>query len=280
VRWVSRQLVLPDLSRLDLLGLTNDGTWVIAELRRGVISTGVVLQALHYFLQIEAMSNADLAELVNGSASEDAKAADTANELSLLVPQPDENTRDYLLIVAGVGTDGSAEAAAATLAEHGFDVPVRVVSFELVHSTTGRRMLLREVDNESSRARRTYGAARPLGTLLDTAEMFGVRQGFLKIVSKLSGKGYRPYLKKTGLNFNLGSRAQVFWVKPVEGKIHIEYLSSNFPSLFGIDEGTAEARLGQKWFELPPQQAVEQIMRWVDTVEEFRRAATNQEETA
>jgi RecB family endonuclease NucS len=62
IRWVSRQLVLPDGSRLDLLGLTKDNTWVIAELKAGQVDASTVLQAMHYFLQIAAMSDAELAQ--------------------------------------------------------------------------------------------------------------------------------------------------------------------------------------------------------------------------
>jgi hypothetical protein len=272
--------VLPDLSRLDLLGLTNDGTWVIAELKRGVITTGVVLQALHYFLQLAAMSNAELVARVTGTATPHERAEGVTTEFDVLLAQPDEKTRDHLLIVAGVGTDGSAESAAVTLAEHGLDVPVRVVSFDLVRGTNGQRFLLREVDDEATRTRRTGSPAWSLDTILELAGECGVREGFQQILNKLSRMGYHPYLKKTGLNFNLGSRAQVFWVKPVDGKIHIGYLISNFPTLFGVDEATVEERLGPNWIDLSADEAVNQIMRWVDAVDEFRRAAVQELDTA
>lgn len=48
IRWVSRQLTLPDRSRLDLLGLTRNNEWVIAELKAGPVSGGAVEQAVHY----------------------------------------------------------------------------------------------------------------------------------------------------------------------------------------------------------------------------------------
>jgi hypothetical protein len=102
------------------------------------------------------------------------------------------------------------------------------------------------------------------------AERFGVRAGFETIRDELLSRGYRAYQKKHGLNFNLGSRRQVFWVRPLESHILVGYLDWNFPALFGIDPAQAALDLGPNWLELPPDAALAQIRQWLDIVDRYR----------
>lgn len=53
--WVGRQIVLPDRSRLDLVGVSREGALVIAELKRGQLGVWALTQAMHYLLTISAM---------------------------------------------------------------------------------------------------------------------------------------------------------------------------------------------------------------------------------
>src|SRR5688500_6209133 len=50
--WVGRQVMFPDRSRLDLVGLTKEGQLVIAELKSEAVGIGTLAQALHYALWI------------------------------------------------------------------------------------------------------------------------------------------------------------------------------------------------------------------------------------
>lgn len=265
VRWVSRQLTLPDASRLDLLGLTKDGTWVVAELKAGSVDTATVLQALHYFLELADMTNADLVTRVlnRGLCDESLRP-----ELDELAEEVDDTQRDFMLLVAGVGTGERAEAAAGILTRHGFNVPVRVVTFQLLRDADGRRILIREVEDDDRREGGERRAAWTLEDLLDRAERYGVRDEFEAIRSYLLDVGYRTNLKKTGLNFNPGKRLQAFWVTPRQGVIHMGYLSSNFPALYGIDEDEAVALLGDNWVDLPPGQALLRMKTWIEKIQQ------------
>lgn len=50
LRWSGQQVMFPDRSRLDLLGMTREGGVVLAELKRGVLGIATLAQALHYVL--------------------------------------------------------------------------------------------------------------------------------------------------------------------------------------------------------------------------------------
>jgi hypothetical protein len=265
IRWVSRQLVLPDGSRLDLLGLTKDNTWVIAELKAGQVDVSTVLQAIHYFLQIAAMSDAELAQRIRGRNKADDSVAAALNEL---VSDSAETARDYRLLVAGVGGGDSAELAASILARYGLTVRIQVITFQLLRDSQGHRILLREVEEDSVRQPRA-GAA-PYEDILLLAERFGVRDGFEQVRNELLGRGYRSFQKRSGLNFSIGSRLQTFWIKPVEGRLHIGYLSNNFPALYGVDESTALTDFGPNWLDLQPAEAVQRVRDWADTIDRYR----------
>ena len=43
LRWIGRQVTLPDRSRVDLVGLTREGQLVVAELKRGVLDTATLM---------------------------------------------------------------------------------------------------------------------------------------------------------------------------------------------------------------------------------------------
>jgi hypothetical protein len=267
IRWVARQLGLPDTSRLDLLGLTQDGTWVIVELKAGSVDSATVRQVLHYFLEIAAMSNSDLVRRVRERGVIDQSVMP---DLDLLAEQPEERSRDYLLLVAGVGSGTSAEATAAILSQHGFDVAVQVVTFELLCDSTGRRILIREITDEPTTQPETSHSRWTLDAVLERAEQLGVLPEFEAIRSRLTQRGYRCFIKKNGVQYNLGSRRQCFWVRPAEQAIHIGYMSWNFPDLFGVDEQEAETRLGPNWIDLPPEEARERIFHWADLIAAFR----------
>lgn len=266
VRWVSRQLTLPDRSRLDLLGLTKDGTWVVAELKAGSVDGATVLQAMHYFVELAGLGNAELVSRIlgQGLCDESVRA-----ELDELAGESDDLERDFMLLVAGVGTGERAEAAAAVLARYGFDVPVRVVTFQLLRDAGGRRILIREVEDDDGRDAGDRRKGWTLDDLLDRAERYAVRIEFEQIRSLLLGAGYRTTLKKNGLNFNPGNRLQSFWVVPLEGAIYMGYLGANFPTLFGMDEDQATELLGANWLNFPPEQAVTVMQSWIEKIQTF-----------
>lgn len=264
VKWVSRQLILPDRSRLDLLGLSPEGTWVIAELKAGAPTADAVRQALHYFLEMDAMSNAELVARIRAQGLSDPTVDSQLTDV--LATDDDEHERDYRILVAGVGDGSGAEAAASTLARYGLTIPVEVIGFHLFTTPTGH-VLVKEVDDDAASEAPQQSSAWSLDQILERASRFGIADGFEKIRTELLNRGYRSRLKKYGLNFNLGTRSQVFWVQPRREGLHIGYCAWNFPDLFGISAEETESRFGSNWLTLDPEPALVQMGLWLDAVE-------------
>ncbi|MGB3411192.1 MAG: hypothetical protein WBA45_08330 [Microthrixaceae bacterium] len=267
VRWVSRQLVLPDRSRLDLLGLSPDGTWVIVELKAGSPGPDAVRQAIHYFMEMDAMSNAALVARIRAQGLSDHGADRQLDELLSL--DEEEHERDYRIIVAGIGEGDAANSAAETLARYGFSIPVEVVTFYLFDTATGH-VLIRDVEEETAPDAPSRSAGWSLDSIFERAERFGVREGFEQIRTELLNHGYRSRLKKYSLNFSVGARRGVFYLGPATEGLHIGYLQTNFEPLFGVPQAEAERMMGENWLTVPPEAALAQIRTWIETVDQLR----------
>ena len=61
----------------------------------------------------------------------------------------------------------------------------------------------------------------------------------------------------------------MFYVAPLPGQISLGYLEDNIPLLFGVDQQTATAALGEAWPVLPPVDAVDTMRRWVRTIQSW-----------
>ena len=277
IRWVCRQLHLPDRSILDLLGLTKDGTWVIAELKAGSVDAGTVRQAFHYFIELAMLDNGQLVRLVRDHPIRDRDGNSAVDpsvgaDLDVLAEDPEDRQRDYMLLAAGVGSGESAELAAEVLAEHMFNVPVRVVTFQCLRGQSGQRLLVRNVE-EDERHRDAGAALSSAGDLEERARRFGVWSELEQIRSGLLQRGYRTVQRKYGLNFNQGTRLQTFWATPREGMIHIGYLDSNFETLYNLDQEWVAEHMGENWIDLPPAQARDRVLTWADTIHAHTEAA-------
>jgi hypothetical protein len=186
-------------------------------------------------------------------------------ELNALALDPESTDRDYILMVAGVGAGESAEQAARTLQSRGLNLAVQVVTFQLLRNEAGKRLLVREV--EDGVGARAATATWTLEALYERADDYNVRQQFDQIRTDLTDQGFRISMKKHGLNFNLGSRLQCFWVRPMPGKIHVGYLAGNLPTIIGVEDSAAEQSaiehaLGRNWIDLDPDEARACLQTW------------------
>jgi len=265
---VARQLVLPDGSRLDLLGLNPEDRWVIVELKQGSVTTGTIAQALHYFLELGGMTNAELHQRLVGRHLE--AGSELADRVQRLTGSDEEaSDRDYRLIVAGGGAGDSAEAAAATLARAGFSIPVTVISFQIIESEGGRPILIREMDEEGSSGTGSSSTASS-DSLIALCDDCGVRSEMNSIQQLMADLGFGEHRRRTGLNFNSGARKQLFWVTPTPRQIRIGYILENFPTLLNVDEATVELEFGDNWITLPPSDAVDRMRQWAEQAARWR----------
>lgn len=274
MRWVARQLVLPDRSRLDLLGLTRDGTLAVVELKTHEVNSGTVSQAMHYLLEIGSMTGS---ELLHRIESQNPRLDDQLRiELHDALDDGDgSGNREYLMIVACAGTGERAEQAASFLGRMNFSVPVRVVTFDVVRDSADRRILIREIDDEDERPTQpvTAGSRWTLDGVRDLADTLGSRELFDRVVQTLTASGLRVSPKKNGVNLGTGRRKQAAWLTPTTTGVNLGYLASNFPELFGVSETGAESALGSNWIDVTPANADVVLARWAQFLDAHLKPA-------
>lgn len=181
---------------IDLLAVDAQGRWVVIELKRDRLRRDVVTQAIDYASSIRSMETADLVDLIRAGASRLAQP-DTADEVINEILEADAGTeREVVIIVAGAGVDSGLERLVDYLAA--YDVPVRVVSFEVYEMPSGQRLLAREVIDEDRPSARTVSASR-YRTVEQIAELGGSPENidaFSRIVAaaESAGLALRPYI--------------------------------------------------------------------------------------
>jgi hypothetical protein len=129
LRWIGRQTVLPDRSRLDLVGVSREGALVIAELKRGHLGVWALTQAMHYLLTISAMEPDVLLRKLEVDD-------DTRDTLATALSETGE--LDVILLLVGTGRTPELDRATEFLSGRGFDVTVRVVTFSPFVDRDGR----------------------------------------------------------------------------------------------------------------------------------------------
>jgi len=268
VYWVSRQLYLSDGTCLDLLGLMHERTWVVAELKAGPPKADAVRQALHYVMVIASMTTADLITRIEANPWFNPGVAERLEH----VRNVGEDARDYRIIVAGVGDGSGAERASRWFSDHGFDVPIDVVTFNLFTNSSGGQTLVRRIEEEVA-TDEAAGTTYSLERLLDLADDFGVLADFEKIRAAILQRGYRSRQCKNSINFNLSSRLQLLYIAPAQNGIHVGYLTSNFPRLFGVSEESAKDELGANWLTLEGSEALAKVTAWMDAIDVMKRRA-------
>jgi hypothetical protein len=134
--WVGRQVVFPDRSKLDLVGLTKEGQLVVAELKREAVGIATLAQALHYTLWLGALEEDALLRRLNV----------TDEQRDLLLASLSQGEIDVAVLLVGTKRLPELDRAAAFLASRGLSVPVRIVTFTPFVDTSGQIFLAREIE--------------------------------------------------------------------------------------------------------------------------------------
>lgn len=141
---------------IDLLAIDVRGRLVVIELKRDRLYRDAVVQAIDYAASLRSMEPEELADLV-AAATTGVTADGAGGELSDALDV--EGAREVTIIVAGAGVDAGLERVVSFLA--GYDVPIRVVAFEVFQLPSGERLLVREViDDDVASIPRTSSTSR------------------------------------------------------------------------------------------------------------------------
>lgn len=195
---VARQLHV-DAGRIDLLCLDAQERWVIVEFKRDRLNRDTISQALDYAACIQTMDPDDLrVSLARGLD----RLTHTESVLAAVDHQlRSENAdREVSVIVTGTSVDPALERVVRFL--DGYDLPIRVVTFEVFGTAGGEKFLVREVlEGEVSASdgtgQKKRAPARTIESFASSADREGVGEAFAQIVSAAQAAGIycRPYKK-------------------------------------------------------------------------------------
>ncbi len=272
LRWIGRQVTLPDRSRVDLVGLTREGQLVVAELKMGILDTATLSQALHYALWLGAM---DIDSL-------QARLTLDEEALSLLTESITGGVLDISILLIGTARQPELDQAAAFLSDRGFDVPVRMVTFTPFLDATGGVFLAREVeeheqepDEESPKARSSRAAK--IEWVQERARQFGVGDvvdDHMAAAAKL-GLRVKPWPKSITIVPPFTRGRTLVYVSPVRAEtLHWGYSTENLAELYGADPKHVEAALGANWTDIDPTTARTRLAAFVDLMSTLQATAT------
>ncbi|MCA1703547.1 MAG: hypothetical protein LC808_09925 [Actinobacteria bacterium] len=236
IAWVARQLVLPDHSRLDLLGVAGDD-WVIAELKRGGVSRSTLAQALHYLVYIGSMPREQLGSTLESQALFNVLPENRKLEVrDLLAAETTDSPRRLSILLAGTYRDSDLDLGIQFLEDRHFDVPIRVVTFDVFEAPSGQSLLVREADDAGEIAATT--PARSLSAIRERAQARGVAallDGYLAAASEL-GLRVKPWVRAVTITPAQRGNPTLLYLRPEQDVLHVWPDNDNLHRYLGFDE--------------------------------------------
>jgi hypothetical protein len=267
LRWIGQQVILPDRSRLDLLGLTREGQLVVAELKRGTVDIATLSQALHYTLWLGSLDFEAL----------DARLKLDEEARSLLADTLTRGHLDLSILLIGTARTPELDQAAGFLAGRGFQVPVRIVTFTPFLDTASHVLLAREIEEheqapgDESPNERSSRAAK-IEWVQERARDAGVSEVFNEYMTKAKelGLGVKPWPKSITIvpPFTRG-RTLLYLAPKANGKLNWGYSPENLVELYGADRDNVEAALGANWLDLDADAARQRLAAFVHLMGEL-----------
>ena len=145
---ISRQLVIPEVGRLDLLGMDSNGKLVIVELKRNMLPREAVAQALDYASWLSNTPEEEIAGYANQylqsqSGDMEQSLADAFEE-AFDTKLPDWVCQNHRIVLVAAGLDASAERIVSYLAQR-HSVDINAHFFNYCELSDGKQILVRSV---------------------------------------------------------------------------------------------------------------------------------------
>jgi hypothetical protein len=233
---IDRQRDISGVGRLDLLGIDQDGTFVIAELKRDLSSREAVAQALDYASWLNSQSPDHIAALANAFLKH--RSLEEAFEEAFQTELPELNCQNHRILLIAARLDASAERIIEYLSER-YGVEINAAFFTYSKLNDGKEILARtmlvadDVRPKRGRGARTIPATKELLTTADERQVLPILE-----VCREAGDLWR---EECGSSYG-GSF--IFWTKTTSGKNR---------SVFGVVPG------GNNWAP------VGQLVVWIPT---------------
>jgi hypothetical protein len=243
---VGRQLHV-DAGYIDLLCLDATGRWVIVELKRARLYRDAVVQAIDYASCIQAIDGVALRNSIEAGLDRLSNKESVLESVDYQL-QSDDEDRDVAIIVAGAGVDPGMERIVTYLGR--FEIPIRVVSFDVFEARDGSKLLVREVlDDEVTQTGSTSPKkTRTVTDIGNVARHAGVGEAFNQIISGAEEAGLfcRPYKHSVMITPPTHKNRYLMVVNPREGLgIRMSHGSDAFAEFFpGLSAQAVEEALG------------------------------------
>lgn len=281
LQWVGRQVPLPD-GRLDLLGITREGQWVVAELKSGPLFLGALTQALHYGMQIGSMDAEDLLERLNLPDDRSLVPPQELERLRRFARTDPQSPRPLLLLLIGTSQIDALEQGMHFMEQRGLQVPIRIVTFGVFRQPDGTILLARQVEEQDEPQRDGGDRTTSVERVLALATTHGVRDEMDAVVALAERMALKVKAWPLALTINSPSnwRKTLLYFKPEGGSVFFEYIAENFEDAFGAATSEVQALLGRNGRSVPKAEmsrclaAAEGLLRTLQGKSEEAKAAS------
>ena len=190
---VGKQLHV-DAGFIDVLCLDATGRWVIVELKKARLYRDAIVQAIDYASCVQTIDGDSLRSSIEEGLDRLSDPESVLESVDYQI-ESDDQDREVAIIVAGAGVDPGLERVVNYLGK--FEIPIRVVSFDVFEATDGSKLLVREVlDEEMSKtATGPPKKSRTVAEIGAVAHRDGLGEAFDQIVTAAEEAGLfcRPY---------------------------------------------------------------------------------------
>ena len=251
IRWVGRQRKLPGGGILDLLGLTPEGEWVVAELKAGPVNIAALNQAFGYAIEVGSMDGDELLARLDTK-----KHTDLGQYLT---------PRNVSLLLVGTSESPDLERGIRFLEEHGLDLTIRIATFGLFQHKDGSIVLARQIDEReaTSEPKVSPGPQR----VLDLAKSYGVADELneSRAMADRLGLPLKVWPACFTINSPTNKRKTLIYVGPREGGCMLGYAAETYAETFGVTAAEVTTGLGKNWKVL----SKADVLPWLRNAEDF-----------
>ncbi len=269
--WVARQPCLPDRTKPDLLGLTREGGLVVAELKRGQVNIGTLVQAMHYVLTLSTMSFDAVRPLLTMlDAAPD--GAEQARE-ALAASFESGGSPEFSIMLIGTGRAPELDRASAFLTDRGLNLPITIVSFTPFADLANPPNVFLTRDVEDS--------APP-----SPAPRAGTDERFRQLASDLGCLDHIELFTKTAMGLGLGVKTWVhvltmvpptginrtlLYLRPEsQGIVDFNWSEENLVQWYNANLSTWRPKMGPVWSKLSLEQLRARLVAFSELMQEAR----------
>jgi len=253
---IARQLIVPEVGRLDLLGMDENGKLVIIELKRDLGPREAVAQGLDYASWLSSASEDEILGRANEYLQKQSDDAERdlaqAFEDTFGKSVPEWVCQNHRIVLVAAGLDASAERIVNYLARKSVDI--NAIFFNYTELSDGKQILVRSVlVPESIRtvaaggeSRMTEAALMAMADERKTTELVKICRQMGAIWTEdraTTAKGSFRYWTGAGMLFGVNVSGQVSDPPAPTGELDVWLRTDSLAEAAGVAEEVIKQRL-------------------------------------